>query len=63
MALLDNCAPEWREALMAELMQEAADMSSRELAFLLLDAMDDDEMQERIGELAQDSPESANTHH
>lgn len=60
---LERVPAQWREALMAELMQEAADMSSKELAFLLLEGMDQDELNERVEELKRDFPDSAVVHH
>lgn len=60
---LERVPAQWREALMAELMEEAADMSSKELAFLLLEGMDQDELNERVEELKRDFPDSAVVHH
>lgn len=60
---LERVPAQWREALMAELMEEAADMSSKELAFLLLEGMDQDELDERVEELRRDTPDAAVVHH
>lgn len=60
---LERVPAQWREALLAELMEEAADMSSKELAFLLLEGMDQDELDERVEELKRDFPDSAVVHH
>jgi len=60
---IERVPAEWREAVMAELMQEAADMSSKELAFLLLEGMDMAELNERVRELKADSPESETVMH
>jgi hypothetical protein len=60
---LERVPAEWREALMGKLVDEVNDMSSRELAFLLLEAMDQDELDERVRELAEDSPDLAVVHH
>lgn len=60
---IEKVPAEWREELMAELMQEAADMSSKELAFLLLEGMDMAELLERVEDLKRDSPDGAVTHH
>lgn len=60
---LERVPAQWREALLGELMEEAADMSSKELAFLLLEGMDQDELDERVRELERDSPDSAVVHH
>jgi hypothetical protein len=60
---LERVPAEWREALLEELIDEVNDMSSRELAFLLLEAMDQDELDERVRELAEDFPDSAVVHH
>lgn len=51
-----------REGLMAALAEEVADMSSRELAFLLLDAMSVEEMLERCSEVSPDGSASAVVH-
>jgi hypothetical protein len=53
---LERVPAEWREALMAELIDEVGDMSTKELAFLLLEGMDQDELDERVAELARDFP-------
>lgn len=53
---LERVPAQWREALLGELMDEAADMSPKELAFLLLEGMDQDELDERVAELARDFP-------
>ena len=58
---IENVPAQYREELLAELMQEAADMSSRELAFLLLEGMDQAELDERVRELAEMS--DGVTHH
>jgi hypothetical protein len=60
---LERVPAEWRGALMGELIDEVNDMSSHELAFLLLEAMDQDELDERVRELAEDFPDSIVVHH
>lgn len=50
MADLNDIPADKREALIGELMDEVGDMSAKELAFLLLDAMDISEALERAGE-------------
>lgn len=60
---LERVPAQWREALISELMMEAADMSSKELAFLLLEGMDQDELDERVRELERDMPDAAVVHH
>lgn len=60
---LERVEPEWREALMGELIDEVGDMSSKELAFLLLEGMDMAELNERVRELKRDFPDSAVRHH
>ena len=60
---IEKVPAEWREELMAELMQEAADMSPKELAFLLLEGMDMAELDERVRELKRDSLDGPVTHH
>lgn len=60
---IEKVPAEWREELMAELMQEAADMSSKELAFLLLEGMDMAELLERVEDLKRDSVDGPVTHH
>lgn len=60
---LERVPAQWREALISELMAEVADMSPKELAFLLLEGMDQDELDERVAELARDMPDAAVVHH
>lgn len=60
---LERVPAQWREALMMELVDEVGDMSTKELAFLLLEGMDQDELDERVAELARDFPDSAVVHH
>jgi hypothetical protein len=54
MADLKDIPADKREELIGELMIEVADMSSKELAFLLLDAMSTDEALERASECESD---------
>lgn len=60
---IEQVPAEWREEVMAELMQEAADMSSKELAFLLLEGMDAGELEQRWKEVADMSTDGPVTHH
>ncbi len=50
MADLKDCPADKREALVEALSDEVSEMSTREKAFLLLEAMDFEEMLERAGE-------------
>lgn len=60
---LERVDPAWREALVEELVDEVNDMSTKELAFLLLEGMDQAELDERVRELQRDFPDSAVTCH
>ena len=51
MANLDDVPEEYRAKLMDDLIMEIEDMSTRELVFLLLHGMEDDELQARVEEL------------
>jgi hypothetical protein len=62
MADIDKCPPELRNDLLAELVTEVREMSDREIGFLMLEAMDDDEMQSRIEELGNGAPFSSTVH-
>lgn len=54
MADLTDIPADKREEFIADLMDEVGDMSTKELAFLLLDAMDLDEALERAAECESD---------
>jgi hypothetical protein len=60
---LERVPAEWRGALLEELTQEVADMSTRELVFMMLEGMDQAELDERVRELMRDFPDSAVAHH
>lgn len=51
MAELNNVPEEYRAELMDDLIREIEEMTPKELAFLLLHGMDDDELMARVEEL------------
>ena len=57
MADLIDCPADKREMLIEALADEVSEMSTREKAFLLLEAMDIREMLERAGEVCGDGRE------
>ena len=51
MAALDDVPEQYRAELMDDLIMEIEEMTPKELAFLLLHGMDDDELRARVEEL------------